>query len=232
MPVTKELTLTPLPPKEAIAFFGAKVDIPAAEFYSMVEEIRSLAFTVSRVANMDILADIHDAVQAAIDDGETLSDFMGRLNDVMELKGWTGLSPWHAENVFRTNIAQAYSVGHENEYKKYQDDFPAAEYNNPVDDRSRSSHAQWDGMVFAVNDPFWDVWTPSSGFNCRCDKRFLHKYEIEDKGIKFDSYDPKVGDRPGEGFDYNPAKHQWRPKAKDYPRPLWSQYQAEKSKLS
>jgi len=390
MPITKGLTLTPLPPEEAMLFFGAKVNISSVEFYAMVKEVKSMAFTVSRVASMDILEDIHSAVQAAIDDGETLANFMGRLDDVMELKGWTGLSPWHIENVFRTNIGQSYSVGHENEYEKYQDDFPAAEYNSVNDDRSRDEHAQWDGMVFAVDDHFWNDWTPLNGYNCfppgsmvhvkdgsrkielvevgdfvsggsggqreisathknyfegnlveiilengvitptpnhpiltfdgwklardikktdilvradesisgspildifdgapldrfgtiedfrmwaiqnfrlfeiisvgiifykgevfnlsidkdktyivdgvtvhncRCDKRFVHKYEIEDRGIKLSSYNAGTGAKPGEGFDYNPAKQQWAPKAEDYPTEMWSEFKKEAMKL-
>lgn len=36
------------------------------------------------------------------------------------------------------------------------------------DDRVRQSHAILDWVVKKVTDPFWDIYTPPNGFNCRC----------------------------------------------------------------
>ncbi len=393
MPITQETNLEPVPPEEAMAYFKGKVLLKSQEYYTLLSNVRTKAFTVSRVASMDVLSDIQGAVQAAIDNGETLRDFMGRLGDVMEQRGWSGLKPWHAEVVFRNGIQASYSVGKEEQYEGYHDEFPYAQYYNPDDERSRPEHAQWNGMIFPVDDPFWDVWTPPSGYNCfplgtkvltpsgwkaiesiafndvviggsgskqkaifihknlfngnlislifeggeitstpnhrilttdgwkradcikngdilvqtrkvetvnryeekkrfsddvqgapldrfgtmddfrswaeqnaimyrvegvesvpyngtvinlsidrdnsyivdgatvhncRCQKRYIHKYEMESRGLEASKYTPSPDNRPPKGFDVNPAKVEWSPNKEDYPKELWKQYEAEK----
>ena len=231
MPITNELTLEPLPPEEAIAYFKGKVLLTSKEYYALLDTVKTTAFTVSRVTKMDILSDIFDAVQAAIADGETLDDFVSRLDKVMAIKGWNGLTPWHAENVFRTNIQTAYSVGREEQYAGMEKAFPYAQYEAVNDDRVRDEHAALDGKIYPVNDSFWDMWTPPNGYNCRCAKRRIHKYEMRDRG--FNVSDPIPDNiRPDKGFDVNPAKHQWKPKSKDYPPELWKQYKNEENKRS
>jgi SPP1 gp7 family putative phage head morphogenesis protein len=223
MPITQEFELTPLPPKEAMSFFKGKVLLKSKEYYALIDKAKAKAFTVSRVASMDILSDLHAAVQAALDDGETLADFMSRLSEVMDRKGWGGITPWHAETVFRTNIQTAYSVQREEQYEGNKESFPLAQYIATIDDRTRDEHAELNGKIYLIDDPFWDVWTPPSGFSCRCSKRYIHKYEAEDRGLKVSAPIP-AGLKPDKGFDVNPAKVEWEPEKKDYPFELWNQY--------
>lgn len=223
-----KVSLTPLPPEEAMTFFHGKILLSSKKFYSLVNAARVRAFTVSRVAKMEIIDDIRSAVQAAIDNGETLADFMSRLGEVMDEKGWGGLTPWHAETVFRTNIQTSYSVQHEEQYRESGDAFPLAEYEATMDDRVRDEHAEMDGKIYPVDDPFWDTWTPPNGFNCRCSKRYIHKYEAEERGLKA-SDPPPAGIMPDKGFDVNPVKSIWQPNPEDYPRELWVQYEREQN---
>ena len=161
-----ELSLDPLPPEKAMKFFKGKVLLSAKDFYDLTDQLRSEAFTVSRVAKMDIIKDIHEAVQSAIDEGETLSGFRSRLQDIVQSKGWGGLEPWHEETVFRTNIQTAYSVGHEQEVEGMEDAFPYAQYVAIDDDRVRDEHLALNGKIFPVNHPFWNTWTVPNGYNC------------------------------------------------------------------
>jgi hypothetical protein len=58
----------------------------------------------------------------------------------MVAKGWGGLSPWHADTVFRTNVQSAYSVGEYRQFTKHQERFPAWEYQATDDSRVRLAH--------------------------------------------------------------------------------------------
>lgn len=159
----KNISLAPLPFEEAIAFFAGKLPMTTAQFYALAGEARQAAFIVSRVISMDVIMDVHKAVATAIDSGETLADFQGRLAEIMESRGWEGLTPWHVETVFRNNIQTAYSTGRYKQMVDQQEAFPYWEYDAVNDAATRPEHAALDGKIFPVDHPFWDTWYPPNG---------------------------------------------------------------------
>jgi len=163
-----ELELKLLPFEEAVEAFKRKVDLTPEQFYALAEGARAAAFTVSGVARMDILVDMHGAVEKAIEAGETLADFRNRMDDIFGARGWAapeGFTPWRLETIFRTNVQTAYSTGR---YKQMMDQaarFPYWEYDAVNDSATRPTHAALDGKVFPVDHPFWDTWYPPNGYN-------------------------------------------------------------------
>ena len=239
----KNIDLEPLPFDEAIAFFGDKVPMTLGEFYSLADAARARAFTVARVSKMDVILDIFDSVGAAIADGETLADFQGRLDDIMAARGWGGLTPWHAETVFRNNIQTAYSVGRYNQMKDSADDF-YGEYDAVNDSHTRPSHAALDGKIFPMDHPFWDTWWPPNGHRCRCGVNPIHKDVVEEEGLTVETVDPtngliepidpRTGRKmparpliPDPGWDTHPGKTEWTPDLDKYPDELRTQFEAE-----
>ncbi len=136
----ENIDLEPMSFDEAIAFFADKVPLTTAELYKLAEVSRDRAFTVARVVSMDVIMDVHDAVQKVIETGETLADFQGRLSDIMAARGWQGLTPWHTETVFRNNIQTAYSVGRYDQMITMKDRF-YGEYDAVNDLATRPAHA-------------------------------------------------------------------------------------------
>lgn len=51
-----------------------------------------------------------------------------------------------------------------------KDLFPMLMYKTQGDDLVRDEHEAMEGIVKAVDDPFWDTFYPPNGFNCRCPK--------------------------------------------------------------
>ena len=158
----KNIDLEPLPFEEAIAFFADKIPMTLGDFYALRESVRAKVFTVARVTSMDVIADVMTAVDRALADGETLADFQGRIDEIMSARGWEGLTPWHAETVFRNNIQTAYSVGRWNQVKDSADRF-YGEYDAVNDSHTRPTHAALDGKIFPLDHPFWDTWWPPNG---------------------------------------------------------------------
>lgn len=237
----KNITLEPLPFDEAIAFFGDKVPMTVAEFYALADKMRAKAFTVARVSSMDVIMDVHGAAEKAIDAGETLADFKGRLSEIMASRGWEGLTPWHAETVFRNNIQTAYSVGRYNQMQDMGDQF-YGEYDAVNDSWTRPTHAALDGKIFPMDHPFWDTWWPPNGHRCRCSVNPVHKYVAEEEGLTVETDDPtnglieprdpvtgmKMPARPlipDPGWDHHPGRTEWKPDLSKYPEELRKQYQ-------
>ena len=76
-------------------------------FYSIAYEYRALAFTVSGYSKLQILRRFYEELLAAIEDGNTLTEFRANMNDFLEREGYDGVTPYQAENIFRTNIQTA-----------------------------------------------------------------------------------------------------------------------------
>ena len=72
-------------------------------------------------------------------------------------------------------------------------------YNAVGDSRTRPTHEAQDGVSAEKNDPFWDVWAPPNGYNCRC--WLVSEFE-EPTSIK----PPHRELQPDKGFAFNPAK--------------------------
>lgn len=233
------IDLEPLPFEEAIEFFTGRIPMTSAEYLALEESVRAQAFMISRVASADIIIDIKSAVEAAIDQGETLRDFQARLSDIVSARGWEGLTPWHAETVFRNNIQTAYSVGRHDQMMDMSDSF-YGEYDAVNDLATRPAHAALDGKIFPLDDPFWDTWWPPNGHRCRCSVNPVHKDVVEEEGLKVETedptggliepVDPKTGSKmparpliPDPGWDHNPAKTDWKPDLEKYPDGLRKQ---------
>lgn len=54
-------------------------------------------------------------------------------------------------------------------YKENAAEVPNLKYETVGDDRVRPDHMALDGVVRPITDPFWSVYYPPNGYNCRCD---------------------------------------------------------------
>ena len=103
--------LKALPMAEALEFWLSKVKLSPREFYALAEQYRVLAFTVSRLARADMLAEIFEALYRAIQDGTSFEAWSKDLEPIWVENGWVGLQAWRIDTIFRTNIQTAYNVG-------------------------------------------------------------------------------------------------------------------------
>ncbi len=174
-----------LPPVDALQFFRRKGLSPSFAWQDMLHDEHDAAFTVAKMLDVDMLSDVRDAVDAALADGITFADFRRNLEPTLMERGWWGkammVDPLTGEEelvqlgstrrlrvIFETNLKTAYAAGH---WAKITDQAAAAPYlmyDAVDDDRTRPEHAQWDGQVFRVDDPFWESWYPPNGWMCRC----------------------------------------------------------------
>jgi SPP1 gp7 family putative phage head morphogenesis protein len=76
--------------------------------------------------------------------------------------------------------------------------FPMLKYETAADERVRQEHADWDQLVFPVDDPFWNTRMPVNGYNCRCTvTKLTEGRKSSKKGV------PKNSSTM---FDVNPGK--------------------------
>ncbi len=203
---------------EAIEFFRDKVAMTPAEYDALVASVgeyaNSMAFTVSRVASADILQGLHDEILKAIETGSTFWDFREGVDSLMERMGWEGMAPYRLDNIYRTNVQTAYSVGRYKKMKSIANRRPYWEYDAVNDSRTRPSHLAHDGKIYHHTHPFWDKWTPSNGFRCRCRVNSLSLEEMQAEGLQEETKGTDL--LPDEGFRFNPAEQKWQPDLSRY----------------
>ncbi len=216
--------------EEAVEYFKSKVPMKASEFYKIAEEYRSLAFTVSGYTKAQVLKKFQDELLKSIENGTTMDEFKGEMNEFLENKGYKGLTAFQADNIFRTNIQTAYQVGHykqmtSEEVMKYR---PYWQYDAVNDRRTRPSHLAMDGKVYRADDPIWDTWYPPNGFRCRCSVNTLSERQVVERGLSIEDKPPRGGEvngvfiniSPDPKFATNPAKAVFNPDMTGYPEAL------------
>jgi SPP1 gp7 family putative phage head morphogenesis protein len=86
----------------------------------------------------------------------------GNLEDITDIKG-------RLNTVVRTNLSDAYTMGSLESYNdpNISDFIVAYEYSAIIDDRTTDFCKNYDGRIYAKDDPIWDSLKPPNHFNCR-----------------------------------------------------------------
>ncbi|MDR2024033.1 MAG: phage head morphogenesis protein [Hungatella sp.] len=227
--------------EEAADYFKERIPVTPKQFYSISDEYRSLAFTVGGYTKAQLLKKFYDELLGAIEEGTTLKTFQENMNSFLESQGYEGITPFQADNIFRTNVQTAYQVGH---YKQMTDPAvlklrPYWMYDAVNDSHTRPSHLAMDGRVFPADDPIWDTWYPPNGFRCRCTVRSLSKRQVKERGLKVETEAPRAAELedgrfvnilPDPQFSTNPAKVRFQPDMKGYPESLVKAYKKQSTK--
>lgn len=156
-----------------------KAVVTAGEFYALEGEARQRAFTVSGVADLDIVTDVWEAIDAAVRNGETLEDFKARVEESLT-SAWGGEEPSHLETVFRTNIQTAYSAGRQVQNERVRETHPFYRY-DVVDDERVSDICE--GLIGVVIPADQATLFPPLHPNCRTDMVAITAEEAGEAGV-------------------------------------------------
>lgn len=201
MPQTVDLGYAArLPPKEAVAYFRAKGYNITWNWYEQLTDAHARAFTVAKVARMDVLTTLRTEVDRAIHDGITRDEFINTLTPRLQKLGWWGKqiavdsqgnakaiqlgSPRRLALIYDVNTRAAYNAGRYAQMMNTADAFPYWQYVAVMDSRTRPAHAALHLMVFRFDDPFWKTHYPPNGWRCRCRVRAMSAARLKELGLK------------------------------------------------
>lgn len=251
------VALFSLPPEKAIEYFKNKGYAFSWDWRDVWQEAQARAFTVAKAMKLDVLQTIRDEVQKALDDGMMLADFQKALEPKLVDLGWWGPheivdadgvvstiqlgSPARLKTIYETNLRTSYQAGSYREMMESMDDAPYGQFVAIIDQNTRPAHAALNGMVFRLDDPFWDTHWPPLDWGCRCSVRQLSDRDVQKKKLTVSSgegnladstitmsdgekatvttyRDPKTGatTATGPGWNYNPGKVEWEPDLAKY----------------
>lgn len=187
------------PPADAVAALVAKGYEIAFDWREVWQEENAKAFTVAKAMSRDLLEDIREAVQKALDEGLTLKQFQDALRPRLVARGWWGRammtdpadgvakvvrlgSPARLRTIYQTNLRVSYMAGRWKRLERTKRAFPYLRYVAVKDTRTRPEHASWDGTILPVDHPWWDTHFPPNGWNCRCDVQPVNDRTIARRG--------------------------------------------------
>lgn len=158
----------------------------------------ALAFTVAQIADKDMLKEVHQAMQQAIQNGTAFHDFQKRLKPYLLARGW--LAPTgeitsdvlrehqkhlgrRLKTIYHTNKQTAYAAGQWERIQQTKEFLPYLQYMPSLSVNKRDGHKRYYGIIRPVDDPIWASLIPPNGFNCKCWVKQITKSEAKRQGI-------------------------------------------------
>lgn len=233
------------PYEDQVNYFKSKGFVLSPYSYKDVwGKAHAQAFTCARVADMDILKDVHEHLADVMTTGATKKEFRKNMVSLLQKKGWYDLGnwdasmipgrnndnviyekpsllPWHLDIIYRNNLATSFQVGRYDQLQKTKAVLPYWQYKSVQDASTRPEHALMHNNIYHANDKFWSRWYPPNGYNCRCFVVSLSEEQAKEKAKKDNKpLNPEWGGLPDEGWQYNVGEaglDAWRPDWNRYP---------------
>jgi len=174
---------------EALEYAHNKKIVLPDEFYSMDLKTRQMATTVSFLSSLEQIETVIKAVNKSIADGGTFKDFQKLIAESEII-----LPKHYLDNVFRTNIQNAYGHGRWQQQQRNKVKRPYLMYSAINDSRVRPAHLALNRIVLPIDDPFWLTHYPPISFRCRCTVIALTEKEALKYGITPDDKLPEVAE--------------------------------------
>lgn len=182
------LDIDTLPFTEAVEYLKKRDVITKTDYYALADKLKFRAFTVSRIADGDLLKKINNALVTNTEEGGTLSDFLKLTND--DLLDKVGIGPGagaYWENVYRTNVQTAYNTGRAIGFEEVP---PLALELVVIDDSRTSPFCRpyaGKNIILPYDDPFWQTHWPPLHFQCRTTVRGIYdEDELPDTYVRPD----------------------------------------------
>lgn len=185
---------------EALRYAREKRVILPEEFYLLDLNARQYATTVSGLASLDQIKTVINLSNKAIESGSTFQEFQKAVKE-----SGIELSPHHLDNIFRTNIQNAYAHGIWTQQQENKANRPYLKYSSLTDSRVRPSHLALNNIVRHIDDSFWLTHYPPNGFLCRCGVDALTEAQAKKQGITIDDELPDI--QPDNGWTTGPANY-------------------------
>lgn len=200
-----------LSPDEALTWFRQKGLAPRFDWRDLWAEQHTKAFTVAKATQLDVLADLYQAVSDAIEKGQSLGEFRKGLRPMLQAKGWWGEkdvtdpltgevrtvqlgSARRLQTIYSTNLRMAHAAGRWQRIERTANQRPWLRYVAiEGDGRTRKEHLAWHGTILRFDDPWWKAHYPPNGWGCRCKVQQLSDRDLVRYGFTPSSSAPNDG---------------------------------------
>lgn len=195
-----------LPPGATVAAFDARDDLRTTRRWSeMWHEDHARAFTVAKVAQVDLLATIRGSLRDVLANGGTFEQWKAGLVPELQKAGWWGQVDDEAltgvdhpvfvggrrlRTIYDTNLRMSRAAGQWSRIQELKAVRPFLMYVSVRDNRTRPLHRRWGGndpampigIILPVDHPCWAIYYPPNDWHCRCTVRQLSQRDLDRNG--------------------------------------------------
>lgn len=175
-----------LPFEEAVEYMQGRLPLDAKEYYKLADKARFRAFTVSLLADGDLLKKAKNMLAKNLEEGGGLKDFLAKTDtDLLKGVGMAGAGGgWYWETVYRTNVQTAYNVGRAIGFEAVP---PVALELVGIGDARQTELCKsltQPPVRRLYGDDFWKRFWPPLHFNCRTTVRAIYdEQELEEEPV-------------------------------------------------
>lgn len=180
--------------KEALAWFKRKGIEPGFDYRDVWKEEHANAFTVAKMLNADLLTEVKQLIEQAIEDGQTFAQFRDVLKPLLVKSGWWGIqtmadpltgdskpvqlgSEGRLKTIYRTNMRTARAAGQWERIERTKRAMPYLLYQLGPSREHRADHVKWNNTLLPVDDAWWSSHMPPNGWGCKCWISQVSSYE-------------------------------------------------------
>ena len=186
--------------RAALAHLKSKKLQTGYSHYDVWLDQHAYAFTVAKMMDEDMLAEVRTAIADALENGTGFDVFKKRLKPYLMSRGWWGeavmVDPLDEEpklvqlgstrrllTIFQTNVATARAQSKWQRIQFNRKSLPYLRYNASHAHHRRDSHKRYYGLVLPATHPIWQQIFPPNGYGCRCSVSQLTRRQAEKAGI-------------------------------------------------
>lgn len=219
----------PPPPKDtddAEQWFRERLSLDDdAEFEELSAELRRMAFRVAGVTQLQVVTDVWEALDRAVQDGTTFEDFKDEVATKL-YRAWGREDPYRLETIFRNGTQSAYAAGR---YDIMTNPVvlklrPYWEFVAILDEATTPVCETCNGTLLPAGDSFWADHSPPLHHRCRSTLVSRTPEDALEQGV--DSEGP--GEDAQDGFGGPPVGGR-EPDLTGYPPALVSALQSRES---
>ena len=172
--------------QEAIRFLKGKLPEASLAWDDLAGPVHASVFAVAGATTADLTRGLHESLVDALAKGQTITAFRKDFDRLVQEHGWTyrGKRGWRTSIIFDTNMRTAHMAGRWEQLQANKARRPFLQYRTAGDARVRPMHRQWNGLVFPIDDAFWQTHYPPNGWNCRCTVRAFSQADLTERNLQ------------------------------------------------
>lgn len=174
-----------LSPENTVRVWQERQELrPTVRWSEMMHEEHSRAFTVAKIAKLDLLAAVQKSLDNVIRDGGTFETWKANILPELKRAGWWGevsdraltgtdepiiVNDRRLRTIYRTNIRMSIAAGRWRRFQAQKELFPYLRYRSDHPRKHpRPDHLSWHGIILPVDHPWWQEHFPPNGWGCNC----------------------------------------------------------------
>ncbi len=174
-----------LSPENTVRVWQERQELrPTVRWSEMMHEEHSRAFTVAKIAKLDLLAAVQKSLDKVIRDGGTFETWKANILPELKRAGWWGevsdpaltgtdqpiiVNDRRLRTIYRTNIRMSIAAGRWRRFQAQKELFPYLRYRSDHPRKHpRPDHLSWHGIILPVDHPWWQEHFPPNGWGCNC----------------------------------------------------------------